>query len=285
MKIADVLRESTRSLFCRDISCAAVNLRTRLEKAFIAAGHGELAAFELASTWIERFIASIRDEISAWSKLGVPPPLCLDAARGVVFGFGHRFYDLAVPGGLDEEFWNLTLAVASLEPKGMLFCTAVLLYAMGCGTILIVDGPNDGGADVIGSVQDGNFAGLVVIGQSKRSTSSIAKSVVRSEVAKYRESQNTMQNYVRALNAVSGAGGLSLCYLIATNGVFEGAAIQYAPEVNVLLRNRFQIAWALRSRGITAAGFVNAATAVAPTLARDLSRNLVPRLDELLFAV
>jgi len=241
MKPSEVLRKAVSGLDELFFRCQAVNLREYLERQFNNESYGDLKSYELANEWLPRFLELVSGSLEEWRRISVPVPAILDRSSAIAYCGNHSKYTANADGALLPEFKAVVGVLAELTSRRMLGCTALVLHAMGCDPILITDGANDGGVDVVGRVFRGPFAGMLIFGQSKSASSSVSKDTVRLDFTKFTESPDKIREYARAVGVTASGSGSPSTYVFCTNNEFDNAVILYAREKGILLRGRRQI--------------------------------------------
>ena len=257
----------------------ALNLCLEFRDFLQARNYPRERATELADDELVPLIKAVETRMREWDEQGVPRPLYVTDQEAVFVTWAHKSFrkyaGRAEP--IDRNYCEVLRYVGAATPKQFLVLSALWLRCLGCRRIFVSDGPHDGGVDVFGAISEMGLRSLVVLVQSKTSSSRITSDTITREHSKYRmlldPSSPRFPLYKRALNVQANRDGMSAVYLLLANKTFDVGAQRAARTLGLLLRSPQQITQLLSTR-YSLDKIEGIVTRTVPGLRADLTRNL-----------
>ncbi|MFC8181403.1 restriction endonuclease [Rhodococcus sp. NPDC057297] len=178
-----LIREEAMSLAVSTLPRKTVHVLSHLSRAFTNHGYSEMQSDELAELWADRFLLLFDEYIDeTWSLDEIDPPLYASTMQEhVLLGVRHpRFM-----GGINEDRLQIINFIRYCDPVEFVWCCAIALAHCGASKVFIVDGPNDGGIDVLGLYRTPAIHAHCVAIQAKAWTGGLSAQHVEDVVNKY----------------------------------------------------------------------------------------------------
>ena len=257
----------------------AINLRIEFSRYLMESQYSRHRAVEIAEGELQALTKTLDRYMADWEEQGIPRPICETDQDDVFLTWSHKKFQAysGLTESLDRNYCEVLQYLGDADPKQFLVLCGLWLRCVGCRTILVCDGPNDGGVDLLGVIPDGGLRSIVLVIQAKTSRHNIDAKTVLSDFNKYEwhRTQNTatFSRYRNALRVDDRIDGTAWVYLVLSNSAFGRGAQKIARSTGFLLRSARQMALVLRQQYTreTAEGVVDK---LSQDVRADLSRNM-----------
>lgn len=187
--------------------------------------------------------------IDSYNCLGVSPPIFW-ISKDKVATHKHQQAELKFDW---IESKKLNELIRGFCPDKLLLVSVLYVLCLGYQRVIIVDGSNDGGIDIIAKLSNSRTAveQRVLFIQSKKCGKTLDKKLVVYEDAFYQDRMKSnsgiRKKYFNKLNVNAASPSYDLSYLFVTNGKLTNTIRDYAIRNNICLRDSFLISQTILS--------------------------------------
>lgn len=239
-----IVRELARRIALETKPAKKVYVRRTLARAFIDCGIDPLESDELADRWAGTFSESLQERIdTVWAREGVDTPLQASPRSDDLFvGVGHQLYS----GALTTESLDILEQISQMDDKALNLAAAIALCGAGATHVFVVDGPNDGGVDVIGTWDSGSFAGLTACIQCKAWGKPLAQQDIEDTFNKFQTGlSKPIWSKYRGLINVASLPGWSRSFAVLSRDSFGPTGFESGRDLAVICIGPRRLACAL----------------------------------------
>lgn len=194
-----------------------------------------LAADEAVQKSKAKIESALHKTISNFEIIGLPSPYYFDDYEAIL-NFNHKLNDSEIDW---EEYKKIIPLFYNPEPVEFLLLCGLSLFADGADKVIIVDGSNDGGIDIIAIHGSKTFSQRITFLQSKKALNGVSKEILIYEDAYFKDQATHTAKHVKYLTMLGvNPDNLSndITYCFCTNIRMKGYSKNYARRHMIKIR-------------------------------------------------
>lgn len=198
-------------------------------------GYSRLSADSIVSRSHNKIEKVLHEAISVFEIAGLPSPYYIDDYE-TVRNYNHHLNCADINW---DEYKKILPLFDTPEPIEFLLLCAAAIYSDGASKVILVDGTNDGGIDIISVLNHGSLEQRVVFVQSKKAINGVGKEIFIYEDAYFKDQAlrtNKHNDYLSMLDVNPKDISNDISYCFCTNRKITDYSADYAKRHMIKVR-------------------------------------------------
>lgn len=233
---ATELRRFQSHLEGLEVKSSCFNLYVLCKKFLISNfGYSLLNADNLVLNSKSKIEKSFEDVISLFEKSGLPSPYYVDDYE-TIKNYNHPSNESEINWG---EYKKILPLFSNPDPIEFLLLCSAAIFSDGASKVILVDGSNDGGIDIISIMNQGRLDQRVVFIQSKKAINGVNKETFIYEDAYFKDQAlrtNKHADYLVMLDVNPNGISNDISYCFCTNKSISVSSADYSNRHMIKVR-------------------------------------------------
>ncbi|MCK7227877.1 restriction endonuclease [Enterobacter asburiae] len=207
-----------------------------------------LKADDLAIKFVARLEEIFDDVQTYFESAGVECPYIRNNETGCIHSYNHSAYITDIKW---SEFISIEKFILKAEPSQLLLLAGLALICDGNFKVVVNDGTNDGGIDLIAKNKSSGYNCQITLAQVKKSNNKIGKEKVIYEHAYFWDEiirKDRLRDYYNQVDVKPNSLALDVVYHFFTNNELSSSAISFARSRTIRIRYAREIAACLAKK-------------------------------------